>query len=303
MELRHLRYFMAIAREGSLTKASEYLHVTQPTLSRQMRDLETELGTDLFIRKSHRLELTDEGLRLRERAREILVLVDKTEDEFKLDNQGITGDVYIGAAETCLVRYISQIAKEIRAHHPDIRFQIHSGNEETIAERLDSGMLDFGMLMEPADISKYHNLELPETDVWGILMRKDSPLAEKKVITADDLIGIPIFASRQALGRSHTQNIFSSWLGDKSDGLDIIGTFDLITNASAFVREGIGYLFTVEGLMGLNFDNILCFRPMFPELRPKSDIVWKQDRSFSPAAQVFFDEMMRQWSKNPEASK
>lgn len=296
MELRHLRYFMAIAREGSLTKASEYLHVTQPTLSRQMQDLEEDLGVDLFIRRSHRLELTDEGVRLRERAREILVLVDKTEDEFRCEQEGVSGDVYIGATETILVEYIALIAKEIREHHPGIRFQIHSGNEETISERLDSGMLDFGMLMEPADISKYHNLTLPETDVWGVLMRADSPLAEKDAITADDLAGLPIFASRQALGKSHTQNIFSSWLGDKADMLDIVGTFDLITNASAFVREGLGYVFTVEGLMGLNADNALCFRPMLPELRPRSSIVWKQDRSFSPAAQVFFDEMMRQWA-------
>lgn len=277
-----------------MTKAAEYLHVTQPTLSRQMKDLEQELGVELFSRRSHRLELTDEGSRLRDRAREILALVDKAESEFKFEREGITGDVHIGAAETELVGHVARIAKEVHEHHPGIRFQLHSGNEETISSRLDSGILDFGVLMEPADITKYHNLTLPETDVWGLAMRADSPLAEKDAVTVDDLVGLPLFISRQATSLSHTQNIFSSWFGEKLDALSIVGGFDLITNVSAFAKEGMGYFFTVEGLMGLNEDDSLCFRPLYPELRPRSDIVWKKDRSFSSAAQVFFDEMIRQ---------
>ncbi len=268
MEIRTLRYFMAIAREGSLTKAGEYLHITQPTLSRAMRDLEQELGCELFIRKSRSLPLTEDGLKLRERAREILALVDKTESEFAEKDENITGDVYLGAAETPLMAHIAAIAQAVHERYPYIRFNIYSGNEETISGRLDSGLLDFGLLMEPANLSHYHHIPLPDTDAWGLMMRADHPLAAKKAVTPNDLMAVPLFVSRQATGRTHTQNIFSDWFAGHFDDLNIVGTFDLLTNTSAFVKQGMGCAFTVEGLMDLNEDRSLCFRPLTPTHPP-----------------------------------
>lgn len=296
MEVRLLRYFIAVAREGSLTKAARYLHVTQPTLSRQMKELEDELGTTLFIRRSHHLELTEDGDRLRERAREILMLVDKTESEFLYEREEVSGYVYIGAAESDLLRFVAAVAMEVREHHPQIKYHLYSGNEEEVSRQLDSGLLDFGMLMEPADLSKYHHITVPDQDVWGLMMRRDAPLAALESVSVEDIKGIPLFVSRQATRSEYSQNIFSSWLGEDISSLHVVGTFDLVTNASVFIKQGMGYAFTVEGLMGLNETDELVFRPLRPALRPKSDIVWKQDRTFSSAAQVFFDEMMRQLS-------
>lgn len=175
MEIRVLRYFLAVAREESITAAANFLHLTQPTLSRQIHDLEEELGQRLLIRKSHRVTLTPEGMLLRKRAEEILSMVDKTESEFRSLETTVSGDVYIGSGETQAVRQIAEIIRRMQVEYPGIHYHMHSGNAQDITDRLDNGLLDFGILIQPADITKYDSLDLPAKDVWGVIMRKDSP--------------------------------------------------------------------------------------------------------------------------------
>lgn len=294
MEIRVLRYFIAVAREKNVTKAAEYLHVTQPTLSRQLHELESELGTVLFKRVSHGVELTEGGIRLRDRTRAILSLVDKTETEFKTSEKGITGTVYLGGAETDLIRTIARVAKRVKDDNPGVMFELHSGNEEDIAAKLDRGLLDFAVFMEPADLSKYRHLALPGTDIWGLLMRKDNPLALKVSVTIEDLKTVPLMVSRQASSRSLSSNIFTDWFGDDLDAMNVVGTFDLLGNTVRFVEEGMCCAFSVERLIGLDPDRNLCFRPMEPPLAPISSIAWKRDGVFSPAAAAFMDELKRQ---------
>ena len=201
MELRVLRYFMTIAREGSITSAANVLHVTQPTLSRQIRDLENELGQKLFIRGSHHMTLTAEGMVLRKRAEEILSMVDKTEAEFHAMESTVSGDIYIGSGETQAIQHIAEIAKEIREDHPGIHYHLYSGNAEDVTERLDKGLLDFGILIQPADISKYDYINIPAKDTWGVIVRRDSPFAEKTSIRKEDLLHVPLICSRQAISK------------------------------------------------------------------------------------------------------
>ena len=188
MEIRVLRYFLTIAREGSITNAANFLHVTQPTLSRQIKELEDELGQKLFIRGSHNMTLTTEGMILRKRAEEIISMVDKTEAEFNSMETIIGGDIYIGGGETDAIKLVAEVAKELRNDYPNIHYHLYSGNAADVTERLDKGLLDFGVLIQPADIFRYDYLNLPARDVWGVVMRKDSPLAEKEVIQKKDLL-------------------------------------------------------------------------------------------------------------------
>lgn len=199
MEIRVLRYFLAIAREGSITNAANFLHVTQPTLSRQIRDLEEELGQKFFTRGSHNMTLTAEGMILRKRAEEIISMVDKTEAEFSSMENLVGGDIYIGGGETDAIKLIAKIAKELRASYPDIHYHLYSGNSEDVTDRLDKGLLDFGILIQPADISKYDYINIPAKDTWGVVMRKDSPLASKEAIRKEDLLNVPLICSRQVI--------------------------------------------------------------------------------------------------------
>lgn len=183
MELRVLRYFLAVAREGSVTGAANFLHVTQPTLSRQIKELEEELGTKLFVRHSHSVSLTPDGMRLRKRAEEVVDMIEKTEAEFAVKEESVEGDVHIGAGETRVMRHVAEVIHELRKDYPNIHIHLYSGNLEDVAERLDKGLLDFGVLIQPADLSKYDYVNLPEKDVWGVVTRKDSPLAARQAIT------------------------------------------------------------------------------------------------------------------------
>lgn len=198
MELRVLRYFLAVAREGNITGAANFLHLTQPTLSRQIKDLEEELGCQLLVRKSHRVVLTPEGMRLRKRAEEIISMVDKTEAEFLARENAVSGDIYIGGGETQAIRKIAEIIRELQEEYPDIHYHLYSGNAEDVTERLDKGLLDFGILIQPADISKYDYINLPSKDRWGVIMRKDSPMAAKESIRKEDLLDVPLICSRQS---------------------------------------------------------------------------------------------------------
>lgn len=294
MEIRVLRYFLAVAREESISGAAEYLHLTQPTLSRQLMDLEEELGKKLFLRGSRRVTLTEDGLLLRKRAEEILDLIEKTESEFhETDQAEITGDIYIGGGETQAMRMVAQTAKELQAEHPHIRYHLHSGNAEDVAERLDKGLLDFGMMIRPFDIKKYESVTLPAVDTWGVLMRKDSPLAEKAAIEPKDLWNVPLLVSRQRMA----QKELISWLGKKPEELNIVTNYNLIYNAALMVEEGLGYAMTLDKLINTTGDSALCFRPLRPKLEVGLDLVWKKYQVFSKATTLFLERMQ---AKFPE---
>lgn len=288
MDVRVLRYFLAVAREESITGAADYLHLTQPTLSRQLMDLEIELGKKLFIRGSRRVTLTEDGLLLRKRAEEILDLVEKTESEFhETDQTEITGDIYIGGGETDAMRLVAQTAKQLQSEHPNIRYHLFSGNAEDVTERLDKGLLDFGILIEPADLSRYDYIKLPAADVWGVLMRKDSPLAQQEYVQPKDLWRLPLLTSRQVMA----QKGLLEWLGKKPEELNIISTYNLIYNAALMVDEGLGYALTLDKLVNTTGDCTLCFRPLKPRLEVGLDLVWKKYQVFSKATSKFLEQL------------
>ena len=294
MEVRVLRYFLAVAREESISGAAEYLHLTQPTLSRQLMDLEMELGKKLLVRGSRRVTLTEEGLLLRRRAEEILELVEKTESEFHAaDRAEITGDIYIGGGETQAMRLLAQTAKGLQADYPHIRYHLFSGNAEDVTERLDKGLLDFGILIEPVDLSRYDYIKLPAADTWGVLMRKDSPLAQKECIQPKDLWPLPLLTSRQVMAQ---RGLFS-WLGKKPEELNIVSTYNLIYNATLMVEEGVGYALTLDKLVNTTGESALCFRPLSPPLEVGLDLVWKKYQVFSKATTKFLERLQAKFSQ------
>lgn len=288
MEIRVLRYFLEIAREGNMTRAANTLYVSQPTLSKQMKELESELGKKLFKRHSTSVSLTDEGMLLRKRAEDILDMVDKTTNEFKnLDN--ITGgDVQIGCAESYYISYLAQVIKEFKKQYPGFRFHIKSGDTNQVTEGLNRGFLDFAVIVEPPDLSKYNYLPIPEADVWGVLMQSDSPLAAKEKIRIDDLIGLPVFCSKQAIKVD-----LPRWCGEKADELSIIGTYTLFYNGSIFVKEGLGYMLVFDKLANTSIDNQLCFRPLEPALETQMYVIWKKYQVFTPIADLLLQQLKK----------
>lgn len=290
MELRVLRYFLAVAREETISGAAEALHVTQPTLSRQMMELEDELGKTLFLRGKRKISLTEEGMFLRKRAQEIVALVEKTESEFSAAEEAIGGDVYIGGGETDAMRLIARAAHGLQAAHPHIAYHLFSGNAEDVAERLDRGLVDFGVLIEPVDLSKYDFIKLPVTDIWGVLMREDSPLAAKQTIRPDDLLGVPVLCSNQAM----VKNEMSGWMGDRYEKLRIVTTYNLLYNASLMVEEGMGYALCLDKIIRTSGGGPLCFRPLEPRLEVGLDLVWKKYQVFSKAAEKFLEYLQRE---------
>ena len=297
MELRVLRYFLTVAREGSITGAANFLHVTQPTLSRQLKELEEELGKKLFIRKSHHVVLTEEGMILRKRAEEIINMVVKVEEEFHSMEETIGGDIYIGGGETDAMKLIARTVKSLQIKYPAIRYHFYSGNSDDVTEQLDKGLLDFGILIQPADLSKYNYINIPAKDVWGVVMRKDSPLAVKESIQKTDLIGVPLLLSRQAIKTGLSRNEFSEWFGEDYDKLNTITTYNLVYNAAILVEEGIGYAVTLDKIANTSSDSNLCFRPLEPRLESGLNIVWKKHQVFSKAANIFFEEIKETFSK------
>ena len=297
MEIRVLRYFLAVAREGSVTGAANFLHLTQPTLSRQIKDLEEHLGTRLFLRRSHNVVLTPEGMRFRQRAEEILDMVEKTESEFTLPEGTVSGEIHIGGRETRGMRLITGILHAIRTDYPDIRFQLHSGNAEDVAERVDKGLLDFGILIQPVDIGKYDYVDIPAVDTWGVLMRGDNLLAKKKSIRKKDLLGVPLICSRWASQRGLVKNALVDWFGSDFEKLDVVATYNLIYNATLMVEEGIGAALTIDGLANTTSASDLCFRPLEPRVESGLYMVWKKYQVFPPAAQLFLKKIVEKYGR------
>lgn len=298
MEFRVLRYFLTVAREGSITAAANFLHVTQPTLSRQLKELEEELGKKLFIRKSHHIVLTEEGMLLKKRAEEIIGMVVKVEEEFNSMEETISGNIYIGGGETKAMKLIARIVKGLQSKYPTIRYHFYSGNSDDVTEQLDKGLLDFGILIQPADLSKYNYINIPAKDVWGVIMRKDSPLAGKDSIQKADLIDVPLLLSRQAIKPGLSRNEFSEWFGEDYDKLNVITTYNLVYNAAILVEEGIGYAVTLDNIANTSEDSSLCFRPLVPRLESGLNIVWKKNQMFSNAANLFFEEVKKNFSNS-----
>jgi len=297
MEVRVLRYFLTVAREGNITRAADFLHVTQPTLSRQLKGLEQKLGKKLFIRSSHSVILTDEGMLLRNRAEEIVNMMDKLEAEFSSMEETIGGDVYIGGGETEAMKHIARVAKDVQVRYPNIRYHLYSGNEEDITERLDKGLLDFGILIQPADISKYNYLNMPAKDVWGVVMKKDSSLAVKESIQAADLLNVPLICSRQAMKQTFSKNEFADWFGEDFHKLNIVTTYNLAYNAAIMVEEGVGYAITLDKIVNTSTTSNLCFRPLQPRLESGLNIVWKKHHVLSAAANVFLKELQEEFAR------
>lgn len=289
MELRVLRYFLAVAREQSITAAAETLHITQPTLSKQLRELEDELGKKLFTRGNRKITLTEEGMFLRKRAQEIVELADKTEADFAAGIGSVSGDIFIGSGETGAVRYLGRALYKMRSRYPGIRFHLFSGNGEDVSERLDKGLIDFALFVGMTDLKKYDYLKLPYHHRWGLIIRRDDPLAAHSSITPDMLMNVPILCSRQAL----IQNELSGWLGRPFEELKLAGTYNLIYNAAIMVEEGLGCAVCIDRLLDTSGDSQLCFRPFEPAIDVELFIAWKKYQFFSAAAGKFL-EMLQQ---------
>ena len=287
MELRVLQYFLAVTREQSISKAAESLHLTQPTLSRQLKEMEEELGKQLLIRGNRRVTLTEEGMILRKRAEEIIELVQKAEDEISLSEETIAGDITIGAGETNGVRFLTKAAQAVQKEHPLVHFHIISGDKVTVTESMDKGLIDFGLFFGEIDTSKYEYMPLPYKDTWGVLMRRDSPLAKKENISPKDLQDKPLIISRQALHDSELQE----FLQCKTDKLNIVGTYNLLFNGSLMVADGMGYALCLDNIINVSGNSSLCFKPFSPELEADICITWKKYQVLTKAAQKFLQKL------------
>lgn len=287
MELRVLRYFLAVAREENITKAAGLLHISQPSLSRQLMQMEETLGVKLFKRSRQRVILTDEGRLLRRRAQEIVALADKAERELAQGEDGVCGEISIGCGETKNMAYLSQMMVSFRQKYPEVAFEIYTAVADDVKEQIENGVLDFGLMLEPVEISRYHFIRMPLGEKWCALMRKDSPLAEKEKITPSDLAGVPLMMVK----RKSVRNELENWFGELYESLNIAVTYNLsYSNRSIMVENHVGVALVHE------FENnheSLCLRPLFPEIENKSVLVWKKNQVFSPAAMKFID-----WIKN-----
>lgn len=279
MEIRILKYFLAVVREENITKAAEALHITQPTLSRQLMQLEDELQCQLFIRGKNKVTLTHEGMLLRRRAEEIVDLTLKTEKEFLSQANHIAGEIFIGSGESYAFHLFAKQLKQFQKQFPHVQYHIESGNADDIKQKIDQGLIDIGLLMEPVDIEKYDFIRLNHQERWGLIARKDSELAQKGYVTPEDLLPLPLIASH----RSIVQNELGHWLKEEFSQLNIVATYNLIFNAAIMVEEGMGYAISVDGLVNTDEHSSLCFLPFQPTMKTGNVIVYKKQQVFSPA--------------------
>ncbi|MBR4234435.1 MAG: LysR family transcriptional regulator [Clostridia bacterium] len=286
MEIRTLRYFLAVAREENMTRAADMLHVTQPTLSKALKALEDELGKKLFTRHSFSIALTEEGVLLRDRAEDLITMADKIEKEFLSLDDISGGELYLGLAESRQIRYLAREIHALKEKVPSLRYHITSGDTEQVTEKLDKGLLDFAVLCETPDARKYAAIAFPEPDVWGAVMPSDSPLAQRETITVDDLVGQRLFTSEQSW-----KNDISAWCGERIRELTLEGSFRLSYNASVFVREGLGLQLTFAHLVDTSPASGLVFRPLYPRLETKLYLVWNKYQAFTPVAERFLSQV------------
>ena len=292
MEIRTLRYFLAVAREENMTRAAETLHVTQPTLSKTLKALEEELGKKLFTRKSFSISLTDEGMLLRDRAEDLVAMADKIEQEFVSLDDITGGDLYFGLAESYQIRYLAREIRKFKTAYPGLNYHITSGDTEQVTEKLDKGLLDFAVICsEIPDTRKYNYITFPDTDIWGAVMAASHPLARKKVITVDDLMGEPLFSSEQSWHRE-----IKEWAGERIGELHLEGSFRLSYNGSMFALEGLGILLTLERLIDCSEEGGLVFRPLEPAAKSSFYLIWSKHQTFTSIAERFLAQITQSFA-------
>ena len=283
MEFRVLQYFLAVTREGNISAAAQSLNLSQPSLSRQLRDLEEELGVTLFIRGKRRIELTEEGLILRKRASEMMQLVELTESEISEVKNSISGSLNIGAGESYSMHRITRVFYRLQKEYPNIRLNIFSGDTEDLKDKLDRGLLDFALIFTDFDRELYHHLTLDDKEIFGVIMRRDSELAAKESVTVKDLYGKPLIVSRA--------NGLSLFSGAQARRLQVAATYNLLYNASLMVEDGIGYAVSFDKLVDTSETSNLCFRPLTPEISVQPTLVWKREQKLSLVSQLFIDRL------------
>ena len=291
MEIRTLRYFLAVAREENMTRAAENLHVTQPTLSKTLKTLEDELGKKLFTRHSFSITLTEEGALLRDRAEDLVSMADKIEKEFLSLDDVTGGELYFGLAESYQIRYLARELRMMKIQYPGLRYHITSGDTEQVTEKLDKGLLDFAVICDAPNVKKYGSIAFPEGDIWGLILPDDAPLARKDVVQVDDLAGLPLFTSEQGW-----EGDIKKWAGERFGELHLEGSFRLAYNASMFVREGLGYQLSFQHLVDVSQDSGLVFRPLFPKLEAKLYLIWNRYQTFTPIAERFLIQVKRSFN-------
>lgn len=297
MEIRVIQYFLTVAREGSFSKAAQILHVTQPALSKSIRDLEEQYQVTLFNRTTRSLELTKEGILFKEQAQEILNLVKKAEKSLLHNKDNITGSIYIGCSESECNRIVMRAIAKTQQHYPHIKFHISSGNAQYVTEKLEQGLFDFGIVIDPVDLSNYDYLKLPNYDTWGVLMKKNSLLAKRDVIKPNDLLNLPMIISNQDM----IKNEIAGWLGGNQRALNVVATYNLFYNAKLMVEEDVGYVLTLDYLYNESDDSSICFKPLSPHLKIKSNVIWKKYKVFPKTMEIFLDilnEEIRQIKKD-----
>ena len=294
MEIRTLRYFLAVAREENMSRAAELLHVTQPTLSKTLKALEEELGKKLFTRHSFSISLTEEGVLLRDRAEDLISMADKIEREFLSLDDITGGDIYFGLAESYQIRYLAREIRTFKTVYPNLRYHITSGDTEQVTEKLDKGLLDFAVICELPNERKYDYILFPEADYFGAVMPAGSALAEKAFITADDLVGLPLFCSEQSW-----ENDIRPWAREQFIRFHLEGSFRLSYNGSMFAKEGLGILLTLNNLVDTSPGSALVFRPLSPHLEMKMYLIWNKYQSFTPIAERFLKQIRSSFHKTP----
>jgi len=286
MEIKTLRYFLAAAREENISRAAVRLHVTQPTLSKQIKSLEAELGQKLFVRHSFSIHLTDEGILLRKRAADLLEMADKISLEFKNIDDISGGDIYFGLAESFQLRHLARVIRAFTKDYPDFHYHVTSGGTEQVTEKLDKGILDLAVIVETPDERKYDYLAMPEKDRWGLVFPSSDPLAVKEKIRLEDIKGLPLYISEQSLDAD-----LPRWCGERIQELSFQGYFSLAYNGSVFAKEGLGYLLTFDHLIDTGRESGLVFRPLDPPLENPLYLIWRKYQVFTPIAMRFLAAM------------
>ena len=286
MEIRVLRYFLETAREGNMTRAAQRLFISQPTMSKQLKELEKELGTKLFVRTNYSIRLTEAGMLLRERAEDIVSLVDKTEAEFKALEEINSGEIYVGAPESESMRLFAEVVCRLQQTYPKIRCNIYSGNVQDVCEKLDKGLLDFAIDMNYVDLMKYNYLPMSTKDKWGVVMRQDDPLAERKSFSVSDLKGLPLICSKQWVDQEFPQ-WFQSDLGD----VNIVATYNLPFNGAVMAKAGMGYALMLDNLVNTSAGSGILFRPLLNVPDAEMYVIWRKYQVFTPIAELLLNEL------------
>ncbi|MCI8982140.1 MAG: LysR family transcriptional regulator [Hungatella sp.] len=289
MEIRVLKYFLTVVREEGINRAAEVLHITQPTLSRQLSGLEEEIGVKLFERGARKITLTREGMLLRRRAEEILSLVQKTEEELTEQEELVDGKIVIGSGELAAVWILPDLIGAFSEKYPLVTFDLFTANADLVKEQMEKGLVDVGILLEPIDMEKFDFIRLHQKERWVVLMRPGDPLAEKEAVSAKDLEGRPLSLPR----RTNVQNELASWFGDSFSKLRVLFTNNFTTNAAVMVQSGLTYAMAVEGSLPFWDKEKIISRPLYPDLSASSVLAWRKRQMFSPAVTRFIDHVKK----------